>query len=941
MSIKSKIGQLGKAVGQGFTPRANLPRSDVQSAVEYVMDNAENVGTPYAPTDAEYLTNGAVAGLSNERAVTDTATISWDWATTGQAKASLSHLGFEDLTDPGADRGAFWDDSEGAFKWFEPSSGLGFVGTYLSITDPDLVSIVNEAGFVRGDLLYHNGTVLTRLGAGTDGQFLRTRGTSAAPDWQNISGGGDMLRANNLSDVTDAATARANIGIAIGTNVQAFDATLQSLSALGTAADRIAYTTGVDTWAETAITSFGRSLIDDANAAAARTTLALGTMATEAAADYLTTAAAAAAYQPLDSELTALAGLTSAADRAPYFTGSGTAALATLTAFGRSLIDDADASTARGTLGLGTMAVETAADYLTTAAAAAAYQPLDGTLTALAGVTVAADKLIYATGADAFSTTDLSSFARTILDDADAAAVRTTLGLVIGTNVQAYDAELAALAGLTSAADALPYFTGAGTAATTTLTAFARSILDDANEATFKATVNLEIGTDVQAWDADLDAVAALNSTGLAVRTGANTWAQRSIAGTANEITATNGDGVSGNPTLSLPASLTFTGKTVTGGTFAGPSFSGVADFTEAFKLSGDISPSQITSDQNDYAPTGFATAGAVRINSDAARNITGLAGGADGRAVLLHNVGGFTITLKDESGSSTAANRFALNADVGLAADSSIWLWYDSTSSRWRAIGGTGGGSGVTSVTAGTGLSGGTITTTGTIALSHLGIEALTDPNADRIFFWDDSASGAAWLALSGGLSISGTNLSSDRGLALLTSGTASSAATLDIVLTSYTAYRGIRIVLSACIPATDGVALYMRFSTDGGSSYDATGYAYANSGNRSDGAGVFAINSGSANQILTTQSAAGNLVGNGTNEGVDLVVDIFSQTDTALWSRCIFTSVWVSNNATPETQIFNSGAVRETAQDTDAIRFLFSSGNISTVRYAVYGYV
>ncbi len=71
---------------------------------------------------------------------------------------------------------------------------------------------------------------------------------------------------------SSAGDARANLG------AQAQDATLDSLAALGTAADRLAYTTGVDTWAEAPISAFGRSLIDDAAASNARATLGLETI---------------------------------------------------------------------------------------------------------------------------------------------------------------------------------------------------------------------------------------------------------------------------------------------------------------------------------------------------------------------------------------------------------------------------------------------------------------------------------------------------------------------------------------------------------------------------------------------------------------------------------------------------------------------------------------
>lgn len=50
----------------------------------------------------------------------------------------------------------------------------------------------------------------------------------------------------------------------------------------------------------------------------------------------------------------------------------------------------------------------------------------------------------------------------------------------------------------------------------------------------------------------DLAAVEGLTGTGIAVRTGTSTWTNRSVAGTASNISVTNGDGVSGNPTIDL-----------------------------------------------------------------------------------------------------------------------------------------------------------------------------------------------------------------------------------------------------------------------------------------------------------------------------------------------------------------------------------------------------
>jgi hypothetical protein len=143
-------------------------------------------------------------------------------------------------------------------------------------------------------------------------------------------------------EVLSAAQARTLLSLVPGTDVQAFDADLAALASVASAADTFAYYTGSGTAAGTPLTAAARALLDDANAAAMRTTLGL---------------AIGTDVQAFDSELAALSGLTSAADRLPYFSGAGAASLAVFTAAGRALVDDADAAAQRTTLGLGTAAV--------------------------------------------------------------------------------------------------------------------------------------------------------------------------------------------------------------------------------------------------------------------------------------------------------------------------------------------------------------------------------------------------------------------------------------------------------------------------------------------------------------------------------------------------------------------------------------------------------
>lgn len=122
--------------------------------------------------------------------------------------------------------------------------------------------------------------------------------------------------------------------------------------------------------------------------------------------------------------------------------------------------------------------------------------------------------------------------------------------------------------------------------------------------------------------------------------------------------------------------------------------------FTQGVFFIGLISPSALSSSQNDWNPTGVATANTIRLSASSAVNITGIvAPTTDGKIVIVHNVGTNAVTLTANSSSSSSANRFKFTHDVTLEPNQSKAIIYDLTSAMWRQLEPTGAKASTTQV--------------------------------------------------------------------------------------------------------------------------------------------------------------------------------------------------------------------------------------------------
>lgn len=169
--------------------------------------------------------------------------------------------------------------------------------------------------------------------------------------------------------------------------------------------------------------------------------------------------------------------------------------------------------------------------------------------------------------------------------------------------------------------------------------------------------------------------------------------------------------------------------------------------------------------------------------------------------------------------------------------------------------------------------------------------------------------------------------------GPVLISTGTASSSSSLDF--TGLTGFSSYEFALSAVIPATDSVALRVRFSQDDGSTFKsgASDYAYiTREHDTSDTAATY-------NSAGTTQSVVAGVVKNTAGWGVSGVLRTNDLASSSI-QKALFGVLGHLNGSSLDTVGMHSSHYIADTAAVNAVRFLFSSGNIASGTIKCYGY-
>ena len=437
-------------------------------------------------------------------------------------------------------------------------------GTY-GAADTVAQFIVNDKGIVTsatGVPIEINATAVTGLApVATSGTYASlsgtpTLGTLSSQDADNISVSGGTIDNVALSGVTiiasggtitgitdlaiadggtgasNASDARDNLGLTIGSGVQAYSSILSGVSEQFTTADTLIYSSASGVVDSAPFTSLGRSIVSGSTASGVRSTLGLGSIATQAASGVSITGGTVSGVTFASSSVTinggTISGITdlaiadggtgastasgaranlglvigsgvqaysailsgvseqfTTADTLIYASASGVVDSAALTSFGRSIISGSTASGVRSTLGLGSIATQEASNVSISGGTVSGVTLITGSVTISGGTISGITDLAIADGGTGAST---------------ASGARTNLGLSIGSDVQAYSAILSGVSDQFTTADTLIYASVSGVVDSATLTSFGRSVISGSTASGVRETLGLG---DIATQDSD------------------------------------------------------------------------------------------------------------------------------------------------------------------------------------------------------------------------------------------------------------------------------------------------------------------------------------------------------------------------------------------------------------------------------------------------------
>lgn len=168
------------------------------------------------------------------------------------------------------------------------------------------------------------------------------------------------------------------------------------------------------------------------------------------------------------------------------------------------------------------------------------------------------------------------------------------------------------------------------------------------------------------------------------------------------------------------------------------------------------------------------------------------------------------------------------------------------------------------------------------------------------------------------------------------LSSASASSSSAVSFTSNIDSTYNRYKFVLDSVVPANDGVHLEAQYSTDGGSNWitGASAYQWAHAGTvQSFGGGSGDDQSSGDSAIQLTPLNQGSAAGEATNQTIYL----HDPSNSSLFSTLSALGEFTEKSSVPGT--YTVAGFEATAQSINAVRFLFSSGNVASGEFSLYG--